>query len=111
MLPLQALFFASGFNISMSTLFIPLMSQHMINMPNTEAKKSQLAMLAMISVGVGEILGSFVFGRIQDKCSIPVVVSANCAMVLLSFSGLFWFHNAGDFNFFLASLMTFLWGF
>jgi len=39
MMALQGLFLASGFNISMSTLFIPLMCSHMEAMEITKAKK------------------------------------------------------------------------
>lgn len=111
MMALQGLFLASGFNISMTTLFIPLMASHMDSLDLTTAKKDQLAMLAMVSVGIGEILGSLVFGRIQDKQTIKAVVLANLAMLLLAMSVMLAFHRASEFNFWLASLMTLSWGF
>jgi len=68
-------------------------------------------MLAMACVGVGEILGSAVFGRIQDKQTIKVVVLSNLVFLLIAFTIMLAFHSDSGFNFWLACLMTLSWGF
>lgn len=108
---LQGLFLASGFNESMATLFIPLMVSHMQSMPRTEAYKDRQAMLAMVCVGVGEIIGSAVFGRIQDNHSMKAVVVANVVVLLAAFGLMIAFHLQSEFSFWLACMMTLAWGF
>ena len=64
----------------------------------------------MVSLGLGEIIGSFIFGRIQDKFSIKVTVISNLIGLVISFAFIFAFNLSGPFKIWLAILMTFTWG-
>ena len=65
MQPLIPLILAHGYNLSIfSVLFVPFMTHYMQDSDLPKSKKNYLALLAMVSFGVGEIIGSIFFGII-----------------------------------------------
>jgi len=62
MLPM---FLASAYSLALfSTMFIPFLINHMAGLEYSYSKEVKLALLAMCFLGVGEIIGSIVLGRI-----------------------------------------------
>ena len=64
----------------------------------------------MLGLGIGEIVGSLVFGRITDKCSTRVTVVSNVLALTFSYLSMIAYGVNYDFNVYLATLMTFTMG-
>ena len=74
-------------------------------------KKNEFALLAMIGLGVGEILGAIVFGRIGDRLSMKVLIATNMFSAVVAFSITMWFVTRFNFSLAMALTMTFFQGF
>ena len=73
-------------------------------------EKTSNALLCMLGLGVGEILGSLAFGRIIDKCSMNFTVLLNCLVVAVAFGFLILYGVQYKFSLPMALAMTTSWG-
>jgi Na+/melibiose symporter-like transporter len=111
MRPLIPLILAHGFSLSIfSVLFVPFMTYHMQGQNYSDQYQNYLALLATVSFGVGEIIGSFIWGTITDKCSTKITILSNLMIFFFANVVLFAFNYHGNFSLLFASLMTFTYG-
>lgn len=69
-----------------SSVFIKMMTETMADRDEWDNKeRTSKALLCMLGLGVGEIVGSLAFGRLMDKCSIRLMVLANCLAVTIAY--------------------------
>lgn len=102
----------TAFNVSIqSSVFVTLMENTMDNRGWDPDKKNQYALLAMVGLGVGEILGAIVFGRIGDKLSMRVLIATNMFSAVVAFSMTLWYVTKFKFSLAMAISMTVFWGF
>jgi predicted MFS family arabinose efflux permease len=110
MLPLLPLIVFSAYSLAIfSTLFVAFMTDYM-DESWSPAKENQQSLSAMVFLGLGEIVGALVFGRIQDSCRTSVTVFANMLAMVIAICTVQLFTYVGDFTLWFASVMTFLWG-
>ena len=64
----------------------------------------------MIGLGVGEALGSFINGLLQDKYGSRKAVIFNVVELLVAFSLLIWYTLNNNFNLWTAAAVNFAWG-
>ena len=69
------------------------------------------ALLCMIGLGAGEIIGSMVFGRITDKMSYKQTIMINVVSLAVGGAFLILYASVYNFSFPLAIAMTITWGF
>ena len=94
-----------------ASVFIKMMVDTMDDRSSwSDSDKTSNALLCMLGLGSGEIVGSVVFGRITDNCTHKKTVILNAMMTSLSYVFLFLYGSIYDFSFTLAVLMTFTWG-
>ena len=86
------------------------MTYHMQSQNYSDQEQNYLALLATVSFGVGEIIGSVIWGIITDKCSTKITILSNILMFLIANIALFAFNYHGNFSLFFASVMTFTYG-
>ena len=86
------------------------MTYHMQSQNYSDQEQNYLALLATVSFGVGEIIGSVIWGIITDKCSTKITILSNILMFLIANIALFAFNYHGHFSLFFASVMTFTYG-
>ena len=67
-------------------------------------------MLAMMALGVGEILGSYIMGRLVDKLGLKDSSLINMVLILIASSTVVYYLYRNDYGF-LAYFMAFMWGF
>ncbi len=67
-------------------------------------------MLAMVLLGVGEILGCFFIGAIVDKFGSRTAIICNLVCILLMIESTIWYIVVYQFNY-MAWIMCFFWGF
>ena len=65
----------------------------------------------MIGLGIGEIVGAIVFGRIGDRLSMRVLIATNMFSAVIAFSMAMWYVTRFRFSLGFAFAMTFVWGF
>ena len=65
----------------------------------------------MIGLGLGEIVGSIVFGKLGDKVSMRTLITTNIFVAIVAFSITIWYTIRFDFSLQRALLMTFMFGF
>ena len=65
----------------------------------------------MIGLGIGEIVGAIVFGRIGDRLSMRVLIATNMFSAVVAFSMAMWYVTRFSFSLGFAFAMTFVWGF
>ena len=75
-----------------------------------DKQKTSKGLLCILGVGVGEIVGSIVFGRITDKCTTRSTCLLNVLATSISYGLVFLFTALYEFSFLLAFPMTFMWG-
>ena len=97
-----------------SSIFVPMMTETMESNEEmkgwTEDEKTSRALLCCIGQGVGEILGSLLFGRVIDKYGSKLTIVVNAIALTVAYSFLFLYGSLYEFNYFLAIAMTFTWG-
>ena len=74
------------------------------------SKRDQFALLAMVGLGVGEIVGAMGFGKVQDNTSIKVQIAINMLSAVVGFGILMGFTIRYEFNLVFGFAMTFFWG-
>lgn len=110
-LPLQPLFVTSGFNLAMLTLFIPFELAKMDALSYSYSKQMRLGLLSLVCLGIGKLLGRVMLRSIYHDHPISLGALANFFVLFVTFAVLFTFHTYGEFDWHLASVMTFTWGF
>ena len=80
------------------------------NCDTDSSKCDKYALLAMVGLGAGEIVGAMVFGRIGDNFSMRILVAANMFSAVVGFSLLLGYTIRYQFSLPFAFVMTFFWG-
>ena len=115
MLLLVPLFILSAFSIGIfAAVLVPLMTDAIKANPDTQdwpsAQSNKFCLLAMIGLGVGEMGGAILFGKIQDKMGNKVAVILCMILSLLGTAAALTFTFIFSFRLWLAVIMTFTWG-
>ena len=76
----------------------------------TSDEKTAKALLCMVALGIGEVLGSPVQGRILDKCSTKIAGLFNIIATTVAYFFLILYGAVYEFSFGLAIAMTFTFG-
>ena len=101
----------AAFNVGVyGSIFIKIMVQSMEERPWSQQDKTSYALLCMLGLGSGEILGSLLFGSIMDKLSYKKTVLINIIALSISFAMMIAYSVILDFSFTLACVMTLAWG-
>ena len=94
-----------------ASVMIPMMVDSMKGRDEWgQQEKTSYALLCMLGIGVGEILGAIAFGRITDKLKYKSTVIINVTVLSLAFSILIIYAAIYSFSFSMACTMTFAWG-
>ena len=94
-----------------ASVFINMMTDTMEDKTEWDSnEKTSKALLCMLGLGAGSIVGWLFFGRITDKCSIKVTVLLNVFATTIAYGCLFLYAAIYKFSFPLAIAMTFTWG-
>ena len=64
----------------------------------------------MVGLGFGEILGSLLYGKINDKFSVKITIAANVLGSIFAFSVMIIYAVRFEFNLAFGFLVTFAWG-
>jgi MFS family permease len=115
MLKLVPLFILSAFSIGIfAAVLVPLMTDAIKANPDTQdwdsAQSNKFCLLAMIGLGVGEMGGAILFGKIQDKMGNKVAVILCMILSLIGTAAALTFTFVFSFTLWLAVIMTFTWG-
>ena len=107
--PLMA---AAAINLAIfASVFVKIMVATMTEEPQwDDQEKTSNALLCMLGLGVGEILGSLAFGRVTDKLPPKQTILINAAVITIAYGCLVVYGAVYDFSFYLGVLMTFTWG-
>jgi len=94
----------------LSGLFVPFLCN---SMPTDwdDAKQTKFALLCMVFLGAGEIVGALVFGKVQDYLGVKKVIFVHLVMVTIAFGFVIYYNERDSYTLWLGSLMTFFWGF
>ena len=76
----------------------------------SDQSKDSKALLCMLGLGGGEILGALAFGRIADKLENKKTIMINMLMSTIAYVFLILYASIYDFTFYMAIFMTFTWG-
>lgn len=103
---------SSAVNIAMlSSVFVKMMVDSMGDDSGwSDQEMISKALLCMLGLGTGEIIGSLAFGRITDKYSFKTTIAINAVAVAVAYTILIVYSAIYDFSFVLGTLMTFFWG-
>ena len=94
-----------------ATVLINMMKSTMVDITKWDSQeKDSKALLCMLGLGSGEIIGSLIMGRIQDIFSHKNTVYLNIFATTLGYACLILYAAVYDFSFYLAILMTFTFG-
>ena len=112
MATLYPLMVSTALNLGiLSSVFIKMMVDTMDDRTEWgDQDKDSKALLVMIALGVGEVLGSKVFGYITDKFETKKTVLINMLACTVAYAILVLYGAIYDFTFYLGILMTFSWG-
>ena len=112
MATLYPLMVSTALNLGiLSSVFIKMMVDTMDDRTEWgDQDKDSKALLVMIALGVGEVLGSKVFGYITDNCETKKTVLLNMLACTVGYAILVLYGAIYDFTFYLGILMTFSWG-
>jgi predicted MFS family arabinose efflux permease len=92
-------------------VFVPLLEQTMDSQSNwDEDVKSQKALIALSVLGLGEIIGAVVYGKILDRFGHKLTMYLCLLELLLAVGFNIWYIAKFKFDMWSASLMCFLWG-
>ena len=75
-----------------------------------DAKKNYMALMCMVGLGAGEIVGSIIFGRVQDSCSMTVTLACGLLFHVIGITTLIIYTIRFSFNVYLCVAVTFTWG-
>ena len=75
-----------------------------------ESARDQLALLAMVGLGAGEIFGAILYGIIQDKSSINTTIATNIIGAIIAFTSAITYIARYRYTATSALCMTFFWG-
>ena len=75
-----------------------------------DREKTSDALICMLGLGVGEILGSMLFGKITDKCKFRSSILLNIVALTFGYASLIMYTAKYEFTFTMAFTMTFFWG-
>ena len=64
----------------------------------------------MVGLGIGEIVGSILYGRINDKYSLKVTIASNILGSIIAFCLLIIYAVKFEFNLAFGFPVTFTWG-
>ena len=119
MLLCQPLIIWSGISMAIfGSVFISLMTRAMENSsidypeladPENDTGRNQTALLTMVFLGVGEILGGQIIGSIKDKQGVRIATLFEIGLLLLGTIIVLVFNYLNEFGF-LAYLMCLVWG-
>ena len=70
-------------------IFVPMFISSMDDSVGDANEKTSTALLAMLGLGAGEIIGAIAFGIITDKCTKRTTVLLNVLAVTVGFGFLF----------------------
>ena len=73
-------------------------------------KREKAALLAMIMLGFGEIVGGLIVGKVRDTIGNKPCIFFQILLVAASLFMILRFNNSNDFDYFPAYMMCFLWG-
>lgn len=94
-----------------ASVFIKMMVDSMDDRTSWSSQdKTSNALLCMLGLGSGEILGSVAWGRITDKCELKQTILINAMAATIAFGCLILYGTIYEFSFPLGILMTFTWG-
>lgn len=99
----------NGISSSISVSFLVTWMSMTMNSDWDDDEKSKEALLAMEGFAVGEILGSFLGGYIQDKYGYKALSTYYTIMCTIACAFLIIYNEIFEFGW-LAYLMTFMWG-
>jgi predicted MFS family arabinose efflux permease len=101
-------------NTTVSGVFIAFMTETIDATPAhnswTPQTKTQYCLLALVGQGIGEIIGSVLYGYIQDNYSNRVTTLSSMAATTLALIAGLLFAVQFQFTFWQACLMCGLWG-
>lgn len=96
-------------------VFVPLMTDTMSTNPKTsnwsDQTKQKNCLLALVGLGLGEILGSLLLGQIQDRYSNRITILTCLLLSSLAIGVTILFVRIFYFQLWFAILMCFAWGF
>ena len=69
-----------------------------------------MAMLCMIALGVGEVIGALIFSRVQDSCNKTVSLGVILAITIVACIVSIIYIIEFKFNIYICIAMTFTWG-
>ena len=92
-----------------SGMFVSLMTKTMVNFEWESNRQTQMAMLAMIALGFGEIFGALLSGRVIDRFGKKAGVLLVVILMIVAFGFLFLVVILYEFNA-ATFFMTFFWG-
>ena len=113
MAKLYPIFLTIAINIGIySSVMIKMMADSM-NEDSDKSEKDKIseALLCMSGLGLGEIIGSLIWGRVIDKFSHKTMVLLNILALIVGYSCLILYGALYEFSYGLALLMTFTMGF
>lgn len=112
MASLYPIIFSTALNLAiLSSVFIKMMVATMDDRTDwSDQDKDSNALLVMIALGVGEILGSLVFGKITDKFTTKNTIKVNMLACIVGYAFIILYGAIYDFKYYLGILMTFSWG-
>ena len=94
-----------------ASVFIKMMVDTMDDKTSWSSQdKTSNALLCMLGLGCGEIIGSIAWGRITDMCSTKRTVLINTVATTIGYGCLILYGAIYEFSFPLGILMTFTWG-
>ena len=103
---------AAAINIAIySSVFVRMLVDTMDDITKwDDAEKTSNALLCMLGLGAGEIIGSLVFGKVTDKLPFKTIIVINTITLTVGYGCLFLYGAVYDFSFYLGVLLTFAWG-
>lgn len=110
---LYPLITGTAINITiLSSVFVQMMVDTMDDRTSwSDQDKASNALLCILGFGIGEIVGSIIFGKVTDKSSPRITILVNIVALTVGYGFLVLYGTIYNFDFALGVLMTFFWGF
>ena len=98
--------------LSMAIYQAVLVPQMTYSMPASwdDEKQLKYSALAQVGLGVGEVVGGYLNGEIEDKFGVKASFYANIVQFVLAFAALIAVTYLNEFTLWSATLMNLLWG-